>query len=131
MAVIQKIQKVFRKKFLEKHPCVIWWKFNTILIEIFCKKNVASNARRNVGLQNVFKSAFPIKDYAGIADLEFVEYTLDKPLYNVKECMLRNMTYSARLKLKLKLIIWDVAEKWQEKHFATSKTKKFSWAKFH
>ena len=53
---------------------------------------------------------FPIKDYAGIADLEFVEYTLDKPVYNVKECMLRNLTYSSKLKLKLRLILWDVAE---------------------
>ena len=53
---------------------------------------------------------FPIHDYAGIADLEFVEYTLDKPVYNVKECMLRNMTYSSKLKLKLRLILWDVAE---------------------
>ena len=53
---------------------------------------------------------FPIKDYAGVADLEFVEYTLDKPVYNVKECMLRNLTYSSKLKLKLKLILWDITE---------------------
>lgn len=109
MAVIQKFRKYFGKSFL-KTPLRDLVEIQYDSYRDFLQENVASNARRNVGLQNVFKSAFPIKDYAGIADLEFVEYTLDKPLYNVKECMLRNMTYSARLKLKLKLIIWDVAE---------------------
>ncbi|MBQ8042429.1 MAG: DNA-directed RNA polymerase subunit beta, partial [Alphaproteobacteria bacterium] len=76
----------------------------------FLQADVDPQSRKNMGLQNVFSSMFPIKDYAGIADLEFVEYTLDKPVYNVKECMLRNMTYSSKLKLKLRLILWDVAE---------------------
>lgn len=76
----------------------------------FLQADVEPQNRKNIGLQNVFSSMFPIKDYAGIADLEFVEYTLDKPVYNVKECMLRNMTYSSKLKLKLRLILWDVAE---------------------
>lgn len=76
----------------------------------FLQDDVEPQNRKNIGLQNVFSSMFPIKDYAGVADLEFVEYTLDKPVYNVKECMLRNLTYSSKLKLKLKLILWDITE---------------------
>jgi DNA-directed RNA polymerase subunit beta len=76
----------------------------------FLQSDIEPSARKNIGLQNVFASMFPIRDYAGIADLEFVEYTLDRPVYNVKECMLRNMTYSSKLKLKLRLILWDLGE---------------------
>ena len=92
MAVIQKFRKSFGKSFLQTPlPDLVEIQYNSYK-------------------QNVFTSMFPIRDYAGIADLEFVEYTLDKPVYNVKECMLRNLTYSSKLKLKLRLILWDVAE---------------------
>ena len=109
MAVIHKFRKSFGKSFL-RTPLrdLVEIQYNSY--RDFLQEDVPGANRRNIGLQNVFKSAFPIKDYAGVADLEFVEYTLDKPQYNVKECMLRNMTYSSRLKLKLKLIIWDIAE---------------------
>ncbi|MCL2749104.1 MAG: DNA-directed RNA polymerase subunit beta [Alphaproteobacteria bacterium] len=109
MAVIHKFRKYFGKSLL-KTPLrdLVEIQYNSY--RDFLQEDVAPSARKNIGLQNVFRSAFPIKDYAGVADLEFVEYTLDKPQYNVKECMLRNLTYSTRLKLKLKLIIWDIAE---------------------
>lgn len=109
MAVIQKFRKSFGKGFL-KTPLRDLVEIQYDSYRDFLQKDVAPSARRNIGLQNVFKSVFPIKDYSGIADLEFVEYTLEKPQYNVKECMLRNSTYSTKLKLKLKLIIWDIAE---------------------
>ncbi len=109
MAVIQKLRKSFGKSFLQTPlPDLVEIQYNSY--KDFLQADVAPDARKNMGLQNVFSSMFPIKDYAGIADLEFVEYTLDKPVYNVKECMLRNMTYSSKLKLKLRLILWDVAE---------------------
>jgi DNA-directed RNA polymerase subunit beta len=110
MAVIQKFRKSFGKSFLLKTPLRDLVEIQYDSYRDFLQEDVAPNSRRNIGLQNVFKSAFPIKDYAGVADLEFVEYNLEKPQYSVKECMLRNMTYSTRLKLKLKLIIWDIAE---------------------
>lgn len=109
MAVIQKIRKSFGKSFLQTPlPDLVEIQYDSY--KDFLQADVEPQNRKNIGLQNVFSSMFPIKDYAGIADLEFVEYTLDKPVYNVKECMLRNMTYSSKLKLKLRLILWDVAE---------------------
>ena len=109
MAVIQKLRKSFGKSFLQTPlPDLVEIQYNSY--KDFLQADVAPENRKNIGLQNVFKSMFPIKDYAGIADLEFIEYTLDKPVYNVQECMLRNLTYSSRLKLKLRLILWDVAE---------------------
>ena len=109
MAIIQKFRKSFGKSFLQTPlPDLVEIQYNSY--KEFLQADVAPENRKNVGLQNVFKSMFPIKDYAGIADLEFIEYTLDKPVYNVQECMLRNMTYASKLKLKLRLILWDVAE---------------------
>ncbi len=109
MAVIQKLRKSFGKSFLQTPlPDLVEIQYNSY--RDFLQADVAPENRKNIGLQNVFKSMFPIKDYAGIADLEFIEYTLDKPVYNVQECMLRNLTYSSKLKLKLRLILWDIAE---------------------
>ena len=109
MAIIQKLRKSFGKSFLQTPlPDLVEIQYNSY--KDFLQADVAPENRRNIGLQNVFKSMFPIKDYAGIADLEFIEYTLDKPVYNVQECMLRNLTYSSKLKLKLRLILWDIAE---------------------
>ena len=109
MAVIQKFRKSFGKSFLQTPlPDLVEIQYNSY--KDFLQADVEPQNRENKGLQAVFTSMFPIKDYAGIADLEFVEYTLEKPVYNVKECMLRNLTYSRRLKVKLRLILWDIAE---------------------
>ncbi|MDR1360837.1 MAG: DNA-directed RNA polymerase subunit beta [Rickettsiales bacterium] len=109
MAVIQKLRKSFGKSFLQTPlPDLVEIQYDSY--KDFLQMDVPAASRKNTGLQNVFKSMFPIKDYAGVADLEFIEYSLDRPVYNVKECMLRNMTFSSKLKLKLRLILWDVAE---------------------
>ena len=109
MAVIQKLRKSFGKSFLQTPlPDLIEIQYNSY--KEFLQADVAPQNRKNKGLQSVFTSMFPIKDYAGGAELEFVEYNLEKPAYNVKECLARKMTYSSKLKLKLKLILWDVAE---------------------
>ena len=62
------------------------------------------------GLQTVFKSVFPISDFAGKATLEFVRYEFEAPKFDVDECMQRDMTYAAPLKVKLRLIVFDVNE---------------------
>ncbi len=62
------------------------------------------------GLQSVFKGVFPISDFAGKATLEFVRYEFEAPKFDVDECMQRDMTYSAPLKVKLRLIVFDVNE---------------------
>jgi DNA-directed RNA polymerase subunit beta len=64
--------------------------------------------RPNEGLQSVFKSVFPISDFAQTAQLEFVKYEYEAPKYDVDECRQRGMTYAAPLKVTLRLIVFDV-----------------------
>ena len=66
--------------------------------------------RGDVGLQAVFNSVFPIKDFSERAQLEFVHYEFEDPKYDVEECQQRDMTYSAPLKVTLRLIVFDVNE---------------------
>ena len=58
----------------------------------------------------MFKSVFPIDDFAGRGRLEFVHYELEEPKYDVEECQQRGMTFAAPLKVTLRLIVWDVDE---------------------
>jgi DNA-directed RNA polymerase subunit beta len=64
--------------------------------------------RANEGLQSVFKSVFPISDFAQTAQLEFVKYEYEPPKYDVDECRQRGMTFAAPLKVTLRLIVFDV-----------------------
>ena len=64
----------------------------------------------HAGLQEVFKSVFPIDDFAGRGRLEFVQYELEEPKYDVEECIQRGLTFAAPLKVRLRLIVWDVDE---------------------
>jgi len=76
--------------------------------EEFLQKDVTPEQRKDQGLQAVFKSVFPIKDFNETASLEFVSYTLSEPKYDVEECHQRGMTYAAPLKVTVQLVIWDV-----------------------
>ena len=76
--------------------------------ELFLQKDVAPTERQNMGLQEVFKSVFPIKDFNETASLEFVSYTLGEPKYDVEECHQRGMTFAAPLKVTVQLVLWDV-----------------------
>src|SRR5437016_10249686 len=64
--------------------------------------------RPDEGLQAVFKSVFPISDFSGSSQLEFVKYEFESPKYDVDECRQRGMTYAAPLKVTLRLIVFDV-----------------------
>src|SRR5437867_3565394 len=64
--------------------------------------------RPDEGLQTVFKSVFPISDFANTALLEFVKYEFEPPKYDVEECRQRGMTFAAPLKVTLRLIVFDV-----------------------
>ncbi|MDH7794418.1 MULTISPECIES: DNA-directed RNA polymerase subunit beta [unclassified Beijerinckia] len=64
--------------------------------------------RGDEGLQAVFKSVFPISDFSQTALLEFVRYEFEAPKYDVDECRQRGMTFAAPLKVKLRLIVFDV-----------------------
>jgi DNA-directed RNA polymerase subunit beta len=63
--------------------------------------------RVDQGLQAAFKSVFPIASYSGNAALEYVSYDLGTPVFDVKECQLRGVTYSAPLRVKVRLVIYD------------------------
>ena len=62
------------------------------------------------GINGVFQSVFPIKDFNETAVLEYVKYELEKPKYDVEECQQRDMTHGAPLKVTLRLIVFDVDE---------------------
>src|SRR5215472_9627585 len=76
----------------------------------FLQHGVSADERQEVGLQEVFKSVFPIKDFNETASLEFVSYELGEPKYDVEECHQRGMTYAAPIKVKIQLVIWDVEQ---------------------
>ncbi|MDR2099016.1 MAG: DNA-directed RNA polymerase subunit beta [Rickettsiales bacterium] len=67
-------------------------------------------ARRDIGIQAVFKSVFPINDFSGLATLEFIKYEFDAPKYDAEECLRRGLTYAAPLRVALRLIVWDMDE---------------------
>jgi len=76
----------------------------------FLQVGVASAQRQSVGLQEVFRSVFPIKDFSDRAELQFVKYELEEPKYDVEECQQRGMTFAAPLKVTLRLVVWDIEE---------------------
>jgi DNA-directed RNA polymerase subunit beta len=78
--------------------------------EKFLQKDTPLDKREDVGLQGVFKSVFPIKDFSETSSLEFVSYTLDKPKYDVDECRQRGMTFAAPIKVIVRLVVWDTNE---------------------
>ncbi|CAP57353.1 DNA-directed RNA polymerase subunit beta [Gluconacetobacter diazotrophicus] len=78
--------------------------------EAFLQMNVSPDSRTQTGLQEVFRSVFPINDFAGRGRLEFVNYELEEPKYDVEECIQRGLTFAAPLKVVLRLIVWDVDE---------------------
>src|SRR5437762_3309079 len=76
----------------------------------FLQMGVIAEQRVSVGLQEVFKSVFPIRDFSERAQLEFVRYELETPKYDVDECQQRGITFAAPLKVTLRLVVWDVDE---------------------
>ncbi len=72
--------------------------------------DVPPEKRQRVGLQEVFLSTFPIKDFSERAILDFVSYELEAPKYDVEECQQRGMTFAAPLKVTLRLTVFDIDE---------------------
>src|SRR3990167_8973519 len=66
-----------------------------------------SNEEHKTGLHAAFESIFPIESFSGNASLEYVSYKLGEPAFDVKECKLRGLTYSAPLRVKIRLVILD------------------------
>ena len=76
----------------------------------FLQMGVLPENRTSVGLQEVFRSVFPIRDFSDRARLEFVRYDLEAPKYDVEECQQRGITFAAPLRVTLRLVVWDVDE---------------------
>jgi DNA-directed RNA polymerase subunit beta len=76
----------------------------------FLQDGVPPDQREDIGLQGVFKSVFPIKDFSETSSLEFVSYNLETPKYDVDECRARGMTFAAPVKVVIRLVVWDVNE---------------------
>tara|TARA_B100000676_G_scaffold196878_2_gene193536 strand:- start:7612 stop:11787 length:4176 start_codon:yes stop_codon:yes gene_type:complete len=76
----------------------------------FLQINVPTEERTSSGLQAVFESVFPIKDFSENGTLEFVKFELESPKYDVEECQQRGVTFAAPLKLTLRLVVFDVDE---------------------
>ena len=78
--------------------------------EQFLQRDTPRNERTDTGIQEVFKSVFPIRDFSERGTLEFVSYEFEDPKYDVEECQQRGMTYAAPLKVTLRLVVWDIDE---------------------
>ena len=73
----------------------------------FLQQEVAATERAEMGLHAAFRSVFPIVSYSGNAALEYVSYRLGDPVFDVKECQLRGLTYAAPLRVLVRLMIYD------------------------
>ncbi|MBA6252472.1 MULTISPECIES: DNA-directed RNA polymerase subunit beta [unclassified Colwellia] len=78
----------------------------SIQLESF-RKFIDIDPTGETGLEAAFHSIFPIKAYSGSSELQYVSYRLGEPLFDVKECQIRGVTYSAPLRVKLRLVVYD------------------------
>jgi len=78
--------------------------------DLFLRSGDQDTPLEGEGINGVFQSVFPIKDFNDTSVLEFVKYELEAPKYDVEECQQRDMTYSAPLKVTLRLIVFEVDE---------------------
>jgi len=74
----------------------------------FLQAGLPPSARKNIGLEAVFRSVFPIRDFSETCSLDYVSYSLGTPKYDVNECHQRGMTYAAPVKVCVRLVSWDV-----------------------
>jgi len=80
----------------------------------FLQQHVEAGARENQGLEEVFQTLFPITSVSGNAALEYVSYELGKPGYTVQECLIQGLSYSAPLRIVVRLVIYDRDTNFQE-----------------
>jgi len=76
---------------------------------------IGKDERTEAGIEKVFKSVFPIHDAQNRITLEYIGSEVGKPKYDVRESMVRGLTYSIPLKINIRLTLWDLDEKTGEK----------------
>ena len=103
-------RKRIRKSF-SKSECILGvpplLKVQTDSYAKFLQAELPAQERISMGLQSAFSSVFPITSYSGTAELQYVEYQLGEPAFDVKECQMRGATYAAPLRAKIRLVIYD------------------------
>jgi len=103
-------RKRFRKTFGKLHDVIApppLLKMQTDSYKKFLQKGVLFAEREDCGLHGALRSVFPLESFSGGAKLEYVDYSLGEPVFNVRECRMRGLTYSAALRIKTRLIIFD------------------------
>ncbi len=86
----------------------------------FLQKDLSADKREDMGLQAAFNSIFPITDYNETATLDFLGYIVKEPKFSVRECLQKGITYSAPLKIKVRLNLYE-AEEGKEKRLKESR----------
>lgn len=105
--VSQRLRKNFGKiKKIVKIPDLIGMQRESY--KRYLQMDVPPEKRKDIGLQTVFKSVFPIKDFTGSASLEFVSYRFGEVKHTVKECINRGMTYEIPMRITVRLVVYDI-----------------------
>lgn len=111
MTVNPLVNKRIRKTFGGKHkiaeiPDLIGMQRDSY--NRFLQMNVPPEKREEIGLQSVFKSVFPIKDFTGTASLDYVSYSFGEVKHSVTECIQRGMTYEISIRIRVRLVVFDI-----------------------
>ncbi len=109
MGTVTRVRKSFAKigEVIDK-PHLI--EMQKLAYDKFLQKDVPPEDRLDQGLQEIFKSVFPIEDFNGTCSLEFVSYSFGEPKYTVEECIDRGMTYEVPVKITVRLVTYDIDE---------------------
>jgi DNA-directed RNA polymerase subunit beta len=83
--------------------------------ERFLQEHISSEKRDDYGLQAAFNSVFPITDYNETASIEFIEYVVGNPKYDIRESLDKGINYAAPLKIRVKLNLWEKGESGQKR----------------
>src|SRR5512137_1471170 len=76
--------------------------------EMFLQMDLSPEKRKNVGLQAVFNSVFPIRDGHETTTLEFVKYEIGDTKNSEEECIFRGLTYAAPMRVTIRLVVWNI-----------------------
>ena len=111
MTVNPLVNKRIRKNFGGKHkiaeiPDLIGMQRDSY--NRFLQMNVPPEKREEIGLQSVFRSVFPIKDFTGTASLEYVSYSFGEVKHSVNECIQRGMTFEISIRIRVRLVVFDI-----------------------
>ena len=104
----KRVRRSFGNEEVTKMPNLI--EVQKTSYKMFLQNEVGAEARQDIGLEAVLRSVFPIADFAGKAEIDYVKYEFEEPKYDEEECRQRDMTFAAPLRVTLRLSVFDVDE---------------------